>query len=162
MARNANFTARRLKTQESASFYSLAPAVRLSSTKALNFGGETSSGSPSGREVLRQALRPSTAKAPKDHFKAGSGLCMLSPEAKRAPLRQLQNMPSESTLKFGKENLGRDMKPKTPAKAKAMKAVHGKEIPVHHTNGHMMGEEHLWSEGLVVSPTHTHDMMENR
>ena len=84
---------------------------------------------------------------------------MLSPEAKRAPLRQIGN---NTVAQLGGENLGKGLRPTTPAKAKAVRTVHGKEHPPHRTNGHMIGEEHVWSEGLVVSPTRTHDMMAGR
>ena len=66
------------------------------------------------------------------------------------------------TKRMGEENLGKDLKPKTPAKVKAVRAVHGTEHPPHRTNGHMLGEEHLWSKGLVVSPTHTHEMLQQK
>jgi len=84
------------------------------------------------------------------HFTGAGMLTTEKPVPKRA---------AAPGSKFGKENMDGSMRPKTPAKAKTVRERFGSEHPAQSTNGHQIGEEHLWTNGLVVSPDHTHEMM---
>ena len=62
----------------------------------------------------------------------------------------------------GASHLDATMRPKTPAKAKQLRERLGSEHPPQAANGHHIGEGHLYDDGLLVSPTRTHDMMVGR
>ena len=86
----------------------------------------------------------------RDHL-SGSG---CAPEAKAKKAR-----PDPGATQFGKENLSDGLRPKTPAKVKAARDEATGKPRQRSTNGHQIGEEHLWMDGLMVSPTRTHNMM---
>jgi len=59
----------------------------------------------------------------------------------------------------GASHLDGTLRPKTPAKAKAVRERFGTEHPAQSSNGHHIGEEHLYVEGLIVSPKRIHEML---